>query len=129
KEGDYSHFDKFNTRISEWQTKLPGSTHSQAGDMVPDIKKIMWESFTVQDSEVSLGLQAADIAVSIFRRALMGTLKFPTWTGLGKLMFKWSGEAVKFFLVRPKTAKAESRLTSKFAGQVMLFNSAAPPLV
>ena len=128
-EGDYSRFERFYTPLTEWQVRLPGAPNKKAGEMAIDIKRIMWDSFEFQESGESLGLQAADIAISTFRRGLMGTLRFPSWAGLGNLMLRWREPAVLFLLVRPTSAAGDRRLSNQFVRQVQILNSLAQPVV
>jgi hypothetical protein len=99
--GDYSHFEKFYLRLDKWPDHLPKPTPMTADRPVDgiNVKRIVGDSFCVRSSQVCLGLQAADICVNVFRRALMGRLLWPSWLGLGKLMLSGRGAAINFHFV------------------------------
>src|SRR6266699_934678 len=97
KEADYSHFARYETdletdeemaRHTEWLAAAYGKPEVGQKDKVINSTRLLTEQFTFADSLNSLGLQLADMVVSILRRALNGNLQKSGWKNVGKLVVR-----------------------------------------
>lgn len=86
-EGDYSHFSRYEVAIKD-MTEHQQSRASEDSTGGVDIKKLISESLSFDDSASLVGLQLVDILSSAFNRAMNGNLKFKGWRHLGALMVK-----------------------------------------
>jgi len=97
---DYSHFDaRYGItegtadpeilRHFRWLSSVYGKP-SRPNDSVDriDVKRLMTEQRTFQDSRDSLGLQLSDTLASILRRALNDRLQFAGWKEFGGLLVR-----------------------------------------
>ena len=81
--------------------------------------------FGVLPSQGSLGLQAADICVNAFRRALLGKLLWPSWVGLGRLMLAVESPAVNFHCITEKHLDELPSLPREYAKVCCVLNCEA----
>jgi len=96
--GNYDYCKRFFKRIDKWPEHLPESRPGvrEKNDIeVLDIKLILKESFTLEDSAAKPGLQLVDAVTNALRRALMGNLQYDGWARLGALMFRWKDKSVR----------------------------------
>jgi len=84
-EGDYSHFAPFEVEITD-MTDHQKSLQSEQSIGGVDIKKLISQNLSFDDSSISEGLQLVDIVSSAFSRAMNGTLGTKGWRHLGALM-------------------------------------------
>lgn len=84
-EGDYSHFAPFEVEITD-MTDHQKSLQSERSIGGVDIKKLISQNLSFDDSSISEGLQLVDIVSSAFSRAMNGTLGTKGWRHLGALM-------------------------------------------
>lgn len=93
-EGDYSYLEKNyempQDKITEWRRARISNESIGA----TDLKKLISEQLTFEDSASNLGLQLVDIVSSAFSRAMNGTLKPKGWRHLGMLMVEASNPVV-----------------------------------
>ncbi|MEQ1763513.1 MAG: DUF3800 domain-containing protein [Pyrinomonadaceae bacterium] len=120
KEGDYSHFSRFESILDElperWKDlRRPG----QIPRRVTDIKKVMQENFTFSSSEDSLGIQLVDIAASAFSRAMNQTLGRAGWQDLGELILRRKPHCVRWFYLASPNTEPRSNIQRNFHGHVM----------
>ena len=85
KNGDYSYFTKYDV-ASEDMTDFQKSLRSKNSIGATDIKKLISESLSFEDSSSIIGLQLVDVIASAFNRAMNGNLKPKGWRHLGALM-------------------------------------------
>ena len=83
--GDYSYFSKYDVAF-ENMTDFQKSLRSKNSIGATDIKKLISESLSFDDSSSIVGLQLVDIIASAFNRAMNGNLKLKGWRHLGALM-------------------------------------------
>ena len=79
---DYSYLERF-----DFDTP-PEGMPVDSGRHYTDIKKLLREDFSFAPSESDLGLQLADMIVSILTRALNGALQEAGWKSLGRLFVR-----------------------------------------
>lgn len=84
-EGDYSHFAPFEVEITD-MTDHQKSLQSEQSIGGVDIKKLISQNLSFDNSFTSEGLQLVDIVSSAFSRAMNGTLGTKGWRHLGALM-------------------------------------------
>jgi hypothetical protein len=96
-EEDYSHFDArygFTEatadpemlRHIQWLRSVYGKPTSAKDHLGINLKRLLIEQRTFQDSRDSLGLQLSDMLAAILRRALNNRLQFPGWKDFGGLL-------------------------------------------
>ena len=112
KEGDYSHFSRYETdlaldaemaRHSKWLAAAYGKSEVAQTGRVVNSTRLLTEPLGFADSLNSLGLQLADIVASILRRALNGNLQKSGWKNIGKLIVQ-QGEPGWLSRLGPETA-------------------------
>ena len=93
-EGDYSYLEKNyempKEKMSEWRR----ARLSKKSIGATDLKKLISEQLTFEDSKSNIGLQLVDIVASAFSRAMNGTLKRKGWRHLGMLMVEASNPVI-----------------------------------
>ena len=93
-EGDYSYLEKNYEMPQENITEWRRARISDESIGATDIKKLISEQLTFEDSSSNLGLQLVDIVSSAFGRAMNGTLRPKGWRHLGMLMVEASNPVV-----------------------------------
>lgn len=85
--GDYSYFSRYEVNLDDMtdHQKSLGTADSIGG---VDIKKLISESLSFDDSASTAGLQLGDIISSAFNRAMNGNLELKGWRHIGALMVK-----------------------------------------
>jgi hypothetical protein len=90
REGDYSHFKKFEaSEIPEYvreYARADGVAIDESGASGIDLQKVVRGDFRLCDSRDELGLQLVDVLGAAVRRAMMGTLRREGWKKIGCLM-------------------------------------------
>jgi hypothetical protein len=112
--GDYSHFDRFRSKLSEKDLEARRAYHhSQPGGDVNfnnggfDPGKILREDLAFKDSRDTAELQMADVVTSIAARALRGNVGRRAWWNLGHVMHQpVRGEQVIPLIAFTKTKSA-----------------------
>lgn len=84
-DGDYSYFSKYDVAFED-MTDFQKSIRSENSIGATDIKKLIGESLSFDDSSSIIGLQLVDIVASAFNRAMNGNLGLKGWRHLGSLM-------------------------------------------
>jgi len=116
--GDYSYFEKFEERDTEWIQTIEREKGLEAGELVSaKLGKIIGEHFVFQDSKYNVGLQIADILANATQRALNRKLKLAGWKDIGRLMLFRNPQPVQFVQITPdnrgeRTKKAQSPFSS-----------------
>lgn len=98
---DYSHFharygitlstaDEETLRHLQWVQSIHGGHPITGNDQAVDARRLYAGSREFLDSRISLGLQLADMAASILRRALNNRLQFQGWQNFGGLLIRRS---------------------------------------
>jgi len=83
---DYSAFSRFFKQIA---LSIPaGGDPPSDGNhiVVTDLNQVMCEHLSYVDSRSDLGIELVDVVLSAFSRAVNGTLQFPSWRKLGRLI-------------------------------------------
>ena len=96
--GNYEFFRRFFKTIEKWPEHLPEQSpglRERTNIETIDLKLILKESFTMEDSAKVEGLQLADIVTNSLRRAIAGNLQEHGWKDLGKLLFRWKNRSVR----------------------------------
>lgn len=89
READYSYFHKYENPPDFPHEHLdPYRTHESGTFESVDLKKIMLEDLSFQNSSANIGLQIADILVTSVRRACRSTLGQDGWENIGSLMLR-----------------------------------------
>jgi hypothetical protein len=93
--GDYSHFDRFRSRLSEEEMEARRSYHraqpmpdNVLGEGGFDPGKILREDMEFADSRQRIELQMADVITSLAARALRGNVGRRAWWHLGQIMHR-----------------------------------------
>jgi hypothetical protein len=84
-DGDYSYFSKYDVAFED-MSDFQKSLRSKNSIGATDLKKLISESLSFDDSSSIIGLQLVDIIASAFNRAMNGNLKPKGWRHLGTLM-------------------------------------------
>jgi uncharacterized protein DUF3800 len=116
--GDYSHFEKFCDVLDEWPSHLPPPVKQRKrGERIPIIElgRIMSESVSLDDSQGSPGLQAADICVNAFRRAMMGNLQEAGWHALGGLLMRWDHPSIQMIKLATDDLTLNEPITDSYS--------------
>jgi hypothetical protein len=93
-EGDYSYLEKKYELPKEEMTEWRRARMLKESIGATDLKKLISEQLTFEDSGSNIGLQLVDIVSSAFSRAMNGTLKSKGWRHLGMLMVEASNPVV-----------------------------------
>lgn len=86
--GDYSYYEKSYEMPEERITPWRRSRMSESSAGATDIRKLISEQLSFEDSKAIISLQLVDIVSSAFSRAMNGTLSQKGWRNLGMLMVK-----------------------------------------
>jgi hypothetical protein len=96
---DYSHFDArygFTEttadtemlRHVEWMRSVHGLPPMKKGEVSTDLKRLLSEQLSFENSRHSIGLQLTDMLASILRRAINDRLQFSGWKDFGGLLVR-----------------------------------------
>jgi hypothetical protein len=125
--GDYSYFEKFEERNTEWIKQIEQEKGLEPGELVSaKLWKVIGEHFVFQDSKFNLGLQMADILANATQRAMNRKLKLAGWRDIGRLMMTRRPTAIQ--LVQMSTESKEKVVRSPFHGVVRIIDAKTKPL-
>jgi len=103
--GDYSHFRAFELGGPEADEVLADLPPEQRALAAPPIDtNALFADLQFQRSHESLGIQAADMLLSILTRAFNATLREDGWGELGKLIVKRNPQSVRFIALNGAAA-------------------------
>lgn len=123
-EADYSDFHaSFLADSQVWPSHL--AEHHPIPDEKPgkiiNLRKILQDSMTFEDSSGSVGLQLADILVNAYRRAVTGRLQHEGWAGLSSLMLR--GQQSPLGLLHLTTAQSTPTVPNAYSNVLLELQS------
>ena len=104
KGGNYSYFDRFNfpkKMLPDYLKEFLPSLNKPFDAL--NIKKIMHENLSFENSKSEIGLQIVDILVNTIRRAFNNNLGIEGWGEFGKLMIYDKRNTIKFIHLHPNS--------------------------
>lgn len=100
-EGDYSHFRRFGTVLSE---HLKPHVKDPSKDHATDLRKLLTEHFRFS-TEPEPCLEMVDILTNATRRALMGRLRIKGWGNIRRLMIHRPEHYIQFIALKQTPPK------------------------
>lgn len=125
---DYSHFDRFKDSDQEVPAHLAHLVPD--GDVpagITDIRKLMFEHFSLAQSEGDLGVQMADLCCSVVTRSLRHTLQPDGFVDLGSLMVQWEDGGLRLISLSTDPERTGTATTT-YGKVVKHFNKTARPM-
>lgn len=101
---DYSYFEPFLID----NPSLPGPPYlpeDESDLRVIDLRKVLMEGLTFEDSKNELGLELVDIVTNGLTRAMNGRLQRHGWQDLGRLMIRMRDQTLRMVVFRAQKAE------------------------